>query len=90
MKLPFVIYADLECILKKYIHFKMILKNLIQGKKDKHTLSGYSLLIQSSFHATKNKFDCYRGTDSMKNFYSDFREHTTKIFNYEKKNKCYH
>ena len=32
MKLPFVIYGDLECILKKYIHFKMILKNLIQGK----------------------------------------------------------
>ena len=33
LKVPFVIYADLECFLEKIDHVKMILKNLLQKKK---------------------------------------------------------
>ena len=36
LKAPFMIYADLECLLEKCIPFKIILKNLIQRKKTKH------------------------------------------------------
>ena len=32
MKVPFIIYADLECLLEKWIHDKIILKNLTQKK----------------------------------------------------------
>ena len=33
MKAPFVIYADLECLLEKCTYAEIILKNLIQKKK---------------------------------------------------------
>ena len=33
LKVPFMIYADLECLLEKCIHVKIILKKLIQRKK---------------------------------------------------------
>ena len=33
LKVQFMIYSDLECLLKKYTHVKMILKNLLQRKK---------------------------------------------------------
>ena len=52
---------------------------------NKHTPSGYSLFTHCSFDKTKNKFDYYRGDDSMKKFCKDLREHATKIINYEKK-----
>ena len=41
LKAPFMIYADLECLLEKFIHVKIILKNLIKRKK-RHATSGYS------------------------------------------------
>ena len=35
----------------------------------KHLASGYSLFMNSSVDATKNKFDYYRGKDCMENFW---------------------
>ena len=37
-------------------------------KKTKHTPSGYSLLINCSFDATKNKLHSYGGKDVWKSF----------------------
>ena len=39
-------------------------------KINKHTASGCSLFTRSSFDATKNKLDYYRGKNCMKNFFS--------------------
>ena len=61
-----------------------ILKNLTQ-KKIKHTPSGYSLFTNCSFDETKNKLDYYRGKDCMEKFCKDWRQHTMRMFNYEKK-----
>ena len=80
-----MIYDDLECCLKKCIHVKTILKNLIQRKKTEHAPSGYSRLKNCSFDATKNKLDCYRGEDCMNRFCKGFRDHTVKIIKYEEK-----
>ena len=71
--------------LKKYTHVKIILENLTQKKKTKHTPSGYSLFTNCSFDPTKNKLDCYKGEDCMEMFCKDLREHATEIINYEKK-----
>ena len=54
-------------------------------KINKHTPFGYSLFAHCSFDTTKNKSDCYRGKNCMKNFCLDLREHATKILSYEKK-----
>ena len=53
-------------------------------KINKHTPSGYSLLMHCSFDATKNRLDYYRGKNCMKNFCLDLKEHVTKRINYEK------
>ena len=57
IKLPFVVYADLECLLEK----------------------------MSTCQNNPNELNCYRGKYCMKKFCKDFREHATKIINYEKK-----
>ena len=69
----FMIYADLECLLEKCIHVKIIPKSLIQRKKTKYTPSGYSLFTNCLFNAAKNKLDCHRRKDSMEKFCKDFR-----------------
>ena len=85
MKVSFTIYADLECLLEKTNTCHNNPEKLSTTKISKHTPSGYSLFTHCSFDTTKNKFDCYRGKNCMKNFCLDLREHTTKIINYEKK-----
>ena len=85
MKSPFIVYADLECLLEKRNTCHNNPEKSSTTKINKHTPSGYSLFTHCSFDTTKNKLDYYRGKNCMKNFCLDLREHTTKIINYEKK-----
>ena len=85
MKVPFIIYADLESLLEKMSTCHNNLKKSSTTKINKHTSSGYSLFTHCSFDTTKNKFDYYRGNNCMKNFCLNLREHATKLINYEKK-----
>ena len=68
MKSPFIIYADLECLLEKMNTCHNNPEKLLTAKINKHTLSGYSLFTHCSFDAAKNKLDYYRGKNCMKNF----------------------
>ena len=85
MSAPFVIYTDLESLLEKMSTCNNNPEKSPTTKINKHTPSDYSLLTCCSFDTTKNKIDYYRGKSCMKNFCLDFREHATKIINYEKK-----
>ena len=85
MRLPFIIYADLECLLEKMNTCHNSSEKSSTTKINKHTPSGHSLFTHCSFDTTKNKLDYYRSKNCMKNFFLDFREHATKIINYEKK-----
>ena len=85
VKLPFTIYADLECLLKKMRTCYNNPEESSTTKINKDTSSGYSLFTHCSFDKTKNKLDYYRGKDCMKKFCKDLKEHATKIINYEKK-----
>ena len=85
LKHPFIIYADLECLL-----LKMNLRNnnpnmsytTIKALR-KH--SGYSLLTSCSFDKSENKQTYYNGKDCMKRFCNDLKEHVIRIINYETK-----
>ena len=77
---PFVIYADLGSLLKKWSLFHNNPKKSSTAEINKHTSSGYSMFTQCLFDATKNKLDYYRGKNCM-----FLREHATKIINYEEK-----
>ena len=85
MKLSFVIYADLECLLEKMSTCINNPNESSTTKIDKHTPSGYSIFTHCSFDKSKNKLNYYRGKDCMKKFSKDLREHVSKIISYEKK-----
>ena len=85
IKLPFAVYADLECLLEK---MSTCQNNPIESSTteiNKHIPSGHSIFTHCSFGQSKNKLDHYRGKDCMKKFCKNLREHATKIINYEKK-----
>ena len=85
IKLPFIIYADLECLLEKMNNCYNNPEESSTTEINKQTPSGYSLFTHCSFDETKNKLDYYRGEDCMKKLCKDLREHATKIINCEKK-----
>ena len=85
MKVTFIIYADLECLLEK---ISTCINNPSESsptKINKHTPSGYSIFTSCSFDESKNKLNYYRGKDCMKKFCKDLKENATRIINYEKK-----
>ena len=85
LKVLFIIYADLECLLKK--------KNTCQNNPDKsytemkatHRPSDYSLVTCCSFDKSKNEQKYYRGKDCMKIFCKDLKDQAMKVINCEKK-----
>ena len=85
MKVPFIIYADLESLLEKMNTCHNNTEKSSTTKINKHTSSGYSLFTQYSFDTTKSKLDYCRGKTCMKNFCLNLREHATKLINYENK-----
>ena len=85
IKLPFVVYADLECLLEKMSTCYNNPEESSTTKINKHTPSGYSIFTHCSFDKSKSKLNYYRGEDCMTKFCKDLREHATKIINYEKK-----
>ena len=82
---PFIIDADLECLLEKISTCYSNLEESSTTEINKHIPTGYSLFTHCSFDKTKNKLDYYKEDNCMKKFYKDLREHATKIINYEKK-----
>ena len=83
MKLPFVIYADLECLLEKMSTCINNPNESSTTKINKHTPSGYSMFTHCSFDESKNKLNYYRGKNCMKKFSKDLRKHASKIINYD-------
>ena len=84
IKMPFTIYADLECLLEKMSTCQNNPNKSSTTKKNKDAPPGYSLFTHCSFDESKNKLNYHRGDDCMKKFCKDLREHSTKIINYEK------
>ena len=85
LKVPFIIYADLECLLKKMRSCKYNPENSYTEKKFKHKPSGYAWCSICSFDDTKNKRYFYRGKDCIEKFCKDLKELGTEIINFEEK-----
>ena len=85
IKIPFTIYADLECLLEKMSTCQNDPNKSSTIKINKHMPLGYSIFTNCLFDELKNKISYYKGDDCMKKFCKDLREHSTKIINYEKK-----
>ena len=65
-KVPYIIYADLECLIEKIDWCKNNPENLCKLEVSKHIQSGLSMSTISSFKRIENKHDVYRGKDYIK------------------------
>ena len=84
-KLPFIIYANLECLIEKIDGCKNNPESLSATKLGEHIPSGFSISTISSLWSIKNKHDGYRGRGCMKKFCELLREHAMKIINLKRK-----
>ena len=85
LKMPFVIHADLECLLIKQQSCQNNPNESYTERKGMHEPCGYSLDLVRSFDSKQNKHKFYTGKDCIKRFCSDLKELATKIINYEDK-----
>ena len=85
LKAPFIIHADLECLLKKVQSYQNNPENSYTEKKAKHKPSGYAWCSICSFDDTKNKRYFYRGKDCIEKFCKDLKELGTEMINFKKK-----
>ena len=65
-KTPFIIYADLECIIEKIDVCKNNPENSFTTKVSEHIPSGFSMSTISSFRSVENKHDECRRKVCMK------------------------
>ena len=85
LKAPFIIYADLECLLKKEQSCENSPKNSYTQRKAKHKPSGYSLSLICSFDDTKHRRKFYRRKDCIDKICEHLKELATEIINYKEK-----
>ena len=78
-KAPFIIYADLECIIEKIDGCKNNPENLSTAKVSEHIPSVFSISTIFLFGTIKNKHDVYRRKGCMKKFCEFLREYAKKI-----------
>ena len=64
-KTPFIIYADLECLIKKIDESKDNPENVSNAKLGEHISSGFSMTAISSFKDIENNHDVYRCKDCL-------------------------
>ena len=86
-KASFITYADLECLTEKINEYKNNVKIHSQEKVGQHFPSGFSMPMTSSFKTIGNKYDVYRGKDSMKKFCECLREHAVEMIIFKRKNE---
>ena len=70
MKVPFIIFAELESLLEKMNTCYNNPEKLSKTKINKHIPSGYSLFTHCS---TKNKLDYYRGKNRKEKLFSGLK-----------------
>ena len=68
-KAPFIIYADLECLIEKIGGCLNNPENSSIIKVTEYIPSGFSMFTLSSFKSIENKHNVYRGNDCIKTFW---------------------
>ena len=66
LKVPFIIYVDLECLLEIIRSCQNNLKKSYRGRKAKHEPSSWAMTVKCLFDLAKSKHDYYRERDCIK------------------------
>ena len=89
LKVPFAIYLDWECLLKKEQSCQNNPEKSYTDKKAKHEPSGWEMFTRCSFDEKENKLNSYRGKDCIEKLSKKLKGRAMKIINYKKK-RWYH
>ena len=81
LKVPFTIYADLECLLIKQQSCQNNPNESYTERKAMHKPCGYALSLICSFYETKNKQNFYRGRNCIKRCCSALKGLGKKLVN---------
>ena len=84
-KAPFIIYADLKCVIENLDGSKNNPEKSSTTKVGEHIPSEFSLSTLLSFKSIENKHDVYKGEDCMKKFCESLGEHIMEKINFKKK-----
>ena len=85
LKVPFIIYVDLECLLEIIRSCQNNLKKSYRGRKAKHEPSSWAMTVKCLFDLTKSKHDYYRERDCIKKLCKKLRDRAMAIINYKEK-----
>ena len=84
-KAPFIIYANLACVIEKIDWCKNNPENSFATKVSKNISSGFSMSTISSFRSIEDKYDVYRGKDCMEKFCELLEKQAMKIINFKER-----
>ena len=87
-KVAYIIYADIESLIKKIDVCAINPKNSSTTKIGEHIPCGYSMSAIWVFDHIENQRTSYRGKDCMEKICTSLREHAKNITDFEKKT-CY-
>ena len=87
-KMPYIIYADIESLIKRRDGCVNNPENSSTTKKGQHVPCEYSMSTIQAFGNIEKKHTLYRGEYCMKNFCTSFREYATNVIIVKIK-KCY-
>ena len=84
-KMSYIIYADIESLIRKIDGCGNNLENSSTTIIGEHIPYGYSMPTIWAFDNIENMHTLSRGEDCMKKFCTSFRDYVTNIINFEKK-----
>ena len=88
-KMSYIIYADIESLIKKIDGCTNNPENSSTTKMGEHIPCRYSMSTVWAFGSVENNDTLYGGEDCMKKFCTSLGEHATNEINFKKKKKCY-
>ena len=84
-KIPYIIYADIESLIRKTDRCASDSEKSSTTKTGEHITCGYSISTIWGFDHKEDKHTLYRGKYCMKKFCTSLREHAKNIIDFEKK-----
>ena len=85
LKVPWVIYADFECLLIKAQSYQNNPEECYTERKSIHKSCGYSIDLVRSFDLKQDKHSFCRARHCTKKFCEDSKQHAIKMINFKEK-----
>ena len=82
-KMPYIVYTDIESLIKKLARCANNPENSLTTKIGENIPCGYSMSTIWAFDHIENKHTLYREKDCMKKFFESLREHAKNIIDFE-------